>query len=83
METQVEYNAGKKEGNELRIAIYETTEKIVEGAYGDFYNTFTRKKAIEKMIEAIWDAIYYQTIGIKDECIPAAEAALESLLRVK
>ena len=53
METPVEYNAGKKEENQLRIAIYETPENIIEGGYGDFYNTLDRKTAIEKMAKAL------------------------------
>lgn len=34
---------------QLKIAIYETAEEVIEGAYGDFYNTLSRPEAINKM----------------------------------
>ena len=40
---------------EERIAIYETESKIIEGDYGDFYNTISRTEAIERMAKALWD----------------------------
>ena len=76
----------------LRIAIYETSEKIVEGGYGDFYNTIERKTAIEKMAKAM---CYNQSRYIVwkncdgkscDKCryyinwLQLAEAALNALL---
>ena len=38
-----------------RIAIYETENKIIEGDYGDFYNTISRTEAIERMAKAMWN----------------------------
>ena len=91
METPVEYNTGKKEDNQLRIAIYETTEKIIEGGYGDFYNTLDRKTAIDKMARAI--CLCDDDSGCKGKCdkkcgvwkhsIPHARAALNALLGAK
>lgn len=37
-----------------RIAIYETESKIIEGDYGDFYNTISRTEAIERMAKALY-----------------------------
>jgi hypothetical protein len=38
---------------ELRIAIYKTDKQVVEGNYGDFYNTMTRAEAIERIAKEI------------------------------
>lgn len=63
---------------EERILCIETDEKIVECGYGDFYNTISRKEAIERMAKALCadDVMregYYQM----------AEAALNALLEGK
>lgn len=73
----------------LRIAIYETPEKIIEGGYGDFYNTIERKTAIEKMARAL-AFVQGKTFVNKNQweivmrgCRYEAEAALKALLENK
>ena len=56
--------AEKNEEKQLRIAIYETPDEIIEGGYGDFYNTLDRKKAIEKIAKGIH---YYEWSWNKKE----------------
>lgn len=34
---------------EERIAIYKTYDKVIEGGYGDFYETIPRQEAVERM----------------------------------
>ena len=85
MEEPVEYNAGKNGENQLRIAIYETPEKIIEGGYGDFYNTLDRKTAIEKMAKAICNLGDEETwkrvdFDCQNYCRSCAEHALKALL---
>lgn len=91
METPVEYNAGKKEEKPLRIAIYETAEKIIEGGYGDFYNTLNRKTAVERIAKGIhkYDCSWnkkelpiWQDLNedIQNDYKRQAEFALEALL---
>lgn len=84
------------ENEKLRIAIYETSEKVVEGGYGDFYNTIERKTAIEKMAKAVCMRVMYGCERCafgkdKEKCeewialnhIREAEAALNALLEDK
>lgn len=66
---------------EERILCIETYEKIAECGYGDFYNTITRKEAIERMAKAISKAFLDDkgnSQGATDKEL--AEAALNSLL---
>jgi hypothetical protein len=56
----------RKQHDEIRIAIYETTDKVVEGSYGDFYNTIEKSEAIERMAKASWIA----TVCAKNQIIP-------------
>ena len=79
---------------EERILCIETDEKIVECGYGDFYNTMTRQKAIEKMAKAIF-TLRFAPLEIKGKgwddlngwqkgnCLRIAEAALNALLEGK
>lgn len=39
---------------EERIAIYVTESQVVEGDYGDFYNTISRTEAIQRMARALY-----------------------------
>lgn len=71
-----------------RILCLETTEKIVECGYGDFYNTLTEKEAIEKMAKAIFDYNHnykYNWDNVEKEhkkiFINFAKQALEAILR--
>ena len=68
--------------NQLRIAIYQTPEKIIEGDYGDFYNTLERKQAIEKIQKAIFP-LAHKLRGddsVFNDCYFMAQAALNALL---
>lgn len=65
-----------------RIAIYETESKIIEGDYGDFYNTISRAEAIERMAKAMYE---FSTDEFRGEKFPyefeeMAEAALDALV---
>ena len=82
MEIPVESNVGKKEEKQLRIAIYETPDKIIEGGYGDFYNTLDRKTAIEKMQKAIFPLAHklHGDDSVFNDCYFIAQAALNALL---
>lgn len=51
---------------EERIAIYKTESKIIEGYYGDFYNTISRTEAIERMAKALYDK--YEVRCNSDDC---------------
>lgn len=76
---------------EERIAIYETESKIIEGDYGDFYNTISRTQAIERMALGMFE---YERPGCKGE-VPIedvwqdyknhytslAESALDALIK--
>lgn len=78
---------------EERIAIYETKSKIIEGDYGDFYNTISRNEAIGRM--AIGMCLKCNKTDACENCLsasngdcdlksyyPLAEAALDALLEV-
>ncbi|MBQ2174812.1 MAG: hypothetical protein II453_07085 [Alphaproteobacteria bacterium] len=77
---------------ELRIAIYETDKKFVEGNYGDFYNTMTKADAMEKIGKAIAakiaqyreeDSVRFKPGIVNTEllfCLEASEAALDAIL---
>ena len=87
-----------KAKQEMRIAIYETTDKVVEGSYGDFYNTIKRAEAIESMAKEMarlycpekptkkeFESIweYELLLSTQKHFKELAEAALEGLLEVE
>lgn len=78
------------ENKEERIAIYVTEDKIIEGGYGDFYNTIPYKKAIERVAKGIhyyelrhhnnmpkWEGL---NTDIQNDYKNMAEAAPDALL---
>lgn len=80
---------------QLRIAIYKTDKKVVEGNYGDFYNTMKQSDAMMTIGDEIAKKIaqYREdgTVSFKNGivntellfCLEAAESALDALLGVK
>lgn len=72
---------------EERIAIYETDKQVIEGNYGDFYNTIGRADALEKMAKAICAKKHCKDICNNCEVWmhfeDCAEAALNALLENK
>ncbi len=80
---------------QLRIAIYETDKKVVEGNCGDFYNTMNRGDAMmtigneiaKKIAQYREDGTVRFNHGIVNTellfCLEAAEAALDALLEGK
>lgn len=80
---------------EERIAIYVTESKIIEGNYGDFYNTISRAEAIERMAKILCqknhsisscDFCVCNEEGFCYGCLEAkkieAEAALDALIKL-
>lgn len=80
---------------EERILSIETDEKIVECGYGDFYNTISKKEAIDRMAKAICKFEMMSARNVCKECsaecfehlelevVDKAEAALKALLGEK
>ena len=73
---------------EERILCIETDEKNVECGYGDFYNTMTRKEAINRMAKAFFKSWYgegfeQEDTDLKRRYKESAEAALNALLEGK
>lgn len=62
---------------QLRIAIYETPEKVIEGGYGDFYNTLERSEAIQRMYKGFYRAKDNGAYTVKE----MLAAALDELLK--
>ena len=75
-----------------RIAIYKTESKIIEGDYGDFYNTISRTEAVERMAVAM--CLKCNKTDTCENCLsasngdcdlksyyPLAEAALDALIK--
>lgn len=79
------------ENKEERIAIYVTEDKIIEGGYGDFYNTIPYKKAINKMAREIYLILHpeesYAIATLMNNVVndyrKIAESALNALLEVE
>ena len=58
-----------------RIAIYKTESKIIEGDYGDFYNTISRTEAVERMAAAM--CMRANRIFDCKDCLTAAKGDCE------
>ena len=65
-----------------RIAIYGTESKIIEGDYGDFYNTISRTEAVERMANAMSDTYFNDVHACEPDMLEKmAEAALDALIK--